>query len=79
MEQYTLPMTNELEQLKLTVLDEDIASNDVVGSATIDLKDKNLLLSNDGMFWPVTVDLLHEGSKAGELVLAVRYHPAPTS
>lgn len=31
MEQYTLSMTNQLEQLRLTVFDEDITTDDLVG------------------------------------------------
>lgn len=57
------------------MFDEDITSDDLVGSSTIDLKDRNLLAPGDGSFYTITTELLYEGAKAGELVLAVRYHP----
>lgn len=75
-ELYTLPVMNQLEPLKLTVFDEDVTTNDLVGDALLDLKDRGLLQEKDGLFTEFKLDIQYEGQKAGELFLATRYKAA---
>lgn len=42
-EVYSLPVMNPNDPLKLTVLDEDVTTDDIVGSASVDLHEKGLL------------------------------------
>lgn len=45
-EQYTLPIVNPLDKLIVTVFDEDVTTNDVVGTVEIDMNEKGLLTGN---------------------------------
>ena len=68
---YTIPVVNTLDPLKLTVLDEDVTTEDVVGSASLDLNEKGIVA---GPGWKEQViELTHEGQKAGDLFIATRY------
>lgn len=70
-EQYTLPIVNPLDKLIITVLDEDVTTDDVVGSAEIDLNEKGLLTGND---WKDhTINILWEEKSAGEIFIRTRY------
>ena len=71
MEIYTIPVVNALDPLKLTVFDEDVTTDDVVGSAYLDLNEKGVLSA--AVWKEHTVELTHEGQKAGDLFIATRY------
>mgnify|MGYP003423196132 CR=1 FL=1 len=62
---------NPNDPLKLTVLDEDVTTEDIVGSASIDLHEKGLL---DASGWKEhNIEIQFEGKKAGDLLIKTRY------
>lgn len=72
-ELYTIPIVNALDPLKITVLDEDVTTDDIVGSAELDMGDRGMLA---GPEWKEQViEIQFEGKKAGDLYLATRYFP----
>lgn len=70
-EMYTIPVVNPLDPLKIEVKDEDVTTDDLVGSAQVDLGEKGMLAGTE---WKEhVIELTFEGKKAGDLYLSTRY------
>ncbi len=72
-ELYSLLHLNALDKLTLTVFDEDVTTDDLVGEVSVDPKEKGMLEDTGTNFKEWTLDLMYEGKKAGEISFATRY------
>lgn len=64
---------NPLDKLTLTVYDEDVVTDDLVGDCTIDLQEKGVIADTGTSFREWIWDLWYEGKKAGEISVATRF------
>lgn len=64
---------NPLDKLTLTVYDEDVVTDDLVGEVTIDLEERGVKVDTGTGFKEWVWDIFYEGKKAGEVSVATRF------
>lgn len=72
-ELYSLVCLNPLDKLTLTVYDEDVTTDDLVGDITIDLQERGVMIDTGTSFKEWIWDIFYEGKKAGEVSVATRF------